>query len=172
MNRNKVSSGFYDDDMAMKNSTRPMTIPNGNSLHSNGESSAHDGIWRNRGQPAPDAAFMVHDEVVTIDDDSDDDNNNEESSPDRHRGEHERIDSDATERNESESSDVCIVEEVDEIEKLSKITSNGEFDGAKKKLTIIILYFQSNSIRRTKSARPTSHTSSCWAQAPMDEFIW
>lgn len=73
-------------------------------------------------------------EVVTIDDDSDDDNNNEESSPDRHRAvgnDHSLRDSDETERRqESTSSDVVIVDEyqsseMDEMEILSKITSNG-----------------------------------------------
>lgn len=75
-------------------------------------------------------------EVVTIDDDSDDDNNNAESSPDRHQAvenDQSYCDSDETDRRqESTSSDVVIVEEyptkeLEEIEELSRITSNGKF---------------------------------------------
>lgn len=119
----KHSSGFHDDE------TNGTSKINGGSSSESEDygpfQSKHTQYEKVEPSPPP---------IVTISiDDSDDelDNNNEESSPDRHRRafevEEELQDSNETvKRSETDDSDNEVEETFDEIESISKITSNGK----------------------------------------------
>lgn len=99
---------------------------------SNRDSSETDVVPLNHNGSASQPRGYNENEVVTIDDDTDEeffDNNNEEASPDRHLDDH--CDSDETERDDSESSDVVCVggfmpTAQDQSIQLSKIRSTAE----------------------------------------------